>query len=247
MLELINIDKLPLDVQGKVNEYCRKLLDIHGANVTCIAVYGSAAGINFVPGVSDINIAVVFRALDFEVFKKSVPLSVMGRKHKITAPLFLTADYIKNSLDVFPIEFGEIKDNHLVICGEDVFSALTIEAKHIRLLCEEQIKGKLLRIRQAYLEHGNDPKVLKALLGDSLHALMPIFRQLVRLRGEEPSVDKVQILDQLAKLFALDTSSLLSIHQEKSRIVPMSLDQTEIHLRNYLQQLEILAHHVDEL
>ena len=66
--------------------------------------------------------------------------------------MFLTRDYVLNSLDVFPIEFSEIKDQYKVIFGDDIFKDVEIPSKDVRLLCEQQVKGKLLHLRQAYVE-----------------------------------------------------------------------------------------------
>lgn len=247
MTEFKSIDRLPVDVREKVVDYSRRLLDIHADNIVSIVVYGSAAGVNFTPGVSDINLAVVFRTLDLAVFTKTLKLAAGGRKDRITAPLFLTADYIHNSLDVFPIEFNEIKDQNIVIFGEDVFAPMEIDAKHLRLLCEAQIKGKLLRIRQAYLESGGKPGIIRHILTDSLNALIPVFRQLLRLKGVSPAARKEELLKQLAAQFSLDASALVAIHQHRSHAASLSPSRLEQYLKDYLGQLEQLAGHIDRL
>jgi hypothetical protein len=242
-----NIDQLPPEIQGKVAQYSQKLLDIHNSNIVSIAVYGSACSINFVPKVSDINIAVVFQQLDFSVFQKSLKLAAQGRKEKITAPLFLTREYILNSLDVFPIEFSEIRDHHLTIFGEDLFSTINVDAKHVRLLCESQIKGKLLRIRQAYLEVDGNWRSLKHVLRDSLNSLFPVFRQLLVLTGQEPLTHKEEMLKQIAEKFSLNAAPLIAVYQDKNKIVALHPSQIEQLLNEYCAQLEQLAHRIDQL
>src|SRR5437667_194921 len=83
---------------------------------------------------------------------QTLDLVKWGRKHRISTPLFMTKEYVLHSTDVFPIEFTEIKERHRIIFGEDIFKDLDIPFKDMRLLCEQQIKGKLLHLRQAYLE-----------------------------------------------------------------------------------------------
>ena len=161
---LKNIKEFPLLIQPAITEFANKLLEYLQDNVLSILVYGSAAGVNFNPGVSNINIAVIVKDLDFPVLNKSLGLVKWAHKHKIATPLFLTKSYILSALDVFPIEFTEIKEQHKVIFGEDIFMDLAIPLKDVRLLCEQQIKGKLLHLRQAYLDIGSNPSVLKKLL-----------------------------------------------------------------------------------
>ncbi len=124
--------------------------------------------------------------MSFLSSKQSLALVKSAHKHKIATPLFLTKEYILNALDVFPVEFTEIKEQHRVIFGEDIFKDLDIPLKDVRLLCEQQVKGKLLHLRQAYLETGPNPGILKNFLLSALSDLFPVFRQLIILKGQKP-------------------------------------------------------------
>lgn len=227
---LRNIQELPLAIQASVSQFALKLLDNLGDNIKTILLYGSAAGVNYKPGVSDVNIAVIVERLDFAVLKQASVLVKEGRRHKIAPPLFLTKDYVLNSLDVFPIEFSEIKAQHKTIFGEDFFAGLDIPLKDVRLLCEQQIKGKLLHLRQAYLDVGANPHVLKNFVSRAFNDLIPVFRQLIILKGQMPCEKKEDMFRQLAMIFSLDQQAL-----------------TENHFQNFLNQLEVLARHMDSL
>ena len=252
---------IPPSIQPIIIEFVHKLLKNSDDNVLSIVVYGSAAGpaiggsgpaiggsgVNYNHGVSNINIAVIVKNLDFSVLNQSLPLVQWGRKHRISTPLFLTKEYILNSLDVFPIEFSEIKEQHKVVFGEDIFKDLDIPLKDVRLLCEQQVKGKLLHLRQAYLDVGSNPSVLKNLLLSALSDLVPVFRQLIILKGQKPAQQKEEMLEQLAKIFSLDMASFLAVYHDKNRKVPISSNQVEAHLQNFLNQLENLSRHMDLL
>ncbi len=247
MPELKNIDQLPAKARERVSQYTRKLLDLHGENIESILVYGSAASPNFQPGVSNVNIAVIVRSLDFGVLQKSLKLSAWGNKRGFPAPLFLTRGYINTSVDVFPIEGSEIKESHIVIFGPDIFADLVVDVRHVRLFCEEQVKGKLLRLRQSYLDSQANPKLLRNLLIDSLNSLIPVFRQLVRLTGVQPAVEKDELLRQLAARFSINTEAFLAVHLDKNRPVPLNRALLHTHLKDYLHQLQQLADHIDHL
>jgi len=244
---LKNISEFPQPVQPVISEFASKLIENLNDNVHSILVYGSAAGGNYNPGISNINIAVIVKNLDFSVLNQSIAMVKSGRKHKISTPLFLTKEYILNSLDVFPIEFSEIKQQHKVIFGEDVFKDLDIPLKDVRLLCEQQVKGKLLHLRQAYLDIGSKPPVLKDLLSSVLSDLVPIFRQLIILKGQQPIEQKEQMLGQLARIFSLDLQPFLAIYHDKSKKSVIASHQVEAHYQNFLNQLENLSRHMDSL
>ena len=61
MAELVNLEKLPDEVKKKVVPYLQNLFEIHNENIVSVFVYGSAAGRDFVPKRSDINLLIVFR------------------------------------------------------------------------------------------------------------------------------------------------------------------------------------------
>ncbi|MDE2010130.1 MAG: hypothetical protein KGJ09_08645 [Candidatus Omnitrophica bacterium] len=251
---LKSITELPRTVQSPVAEFAAKLLEKAGDNVQSLLVYGSAAGCalgetggNYNHGVSNINIAVIVKELDFGLLRQSLDLVKWGRKHRISAPLFLTKEYILNALDVFPIEFGGIKERHKVIFGEDIFKDLDIPRKDVALLCEQQVKGKLLRLRQAYLETGTNPFALKKLLSGAFTDLVPVFMQLIRLKGQEPHGQKEEMLKQLAGTYSLDPGPFLAVYHDKNKKALISYRQVEAHLQNFLDQLESLSRHLDTL
>jgi hypothetical protein len=242
-----NIQEFPLSIQPLIGEFSQKLLDQLGDNVRTVLVYGSAAGVNYNPGISNINMAVIVKTLDFSVLNQSMGLVKWGHKHKIATPLFLTAEYILFSLDVFPVEFTEIKEQHKVIFGEEIFKDLDIPLKDVRLLCEQQIKGKLLHLRQAYLDIGPNPSVLKNLLLRALSDLVPVFRQLIILKGQKPAEEKEEMLKDLAAVFSLEQGPFLAVYHDKNKKIMISSRQVEDHFKNFLEQLESLSRHMDAL
>ena len=210
-------------------------------------VYGSAAGVGYNHGVSNINICVILKNLDFSVLKQNAALVKSVRRQNIAVPLFLTKEYILNALDVFPIEFSEIKEQHKVIYGEDLFKDLDIPLKDVRLLCEQQVKGKLLHLRQAYLASVT-PFDLKHYLASALNDLIPVFRQLIIIKGQKPCEEKEGLLRQLAGIFALDEDPLLHVYHNSTRKVPQKVRFLfEPYFQNFLAQLDKLSRHMDSL
>ncbi len=244
---IINEEKLHIEVQKKFIPYLKAMSNIHEDNLISIFVYGSAAGENYIPKVSDINSVFVFKDLKFSTFKSSLSVVSKGIFKKIAAPLFLTKSYINSSLDVFPIEFLDMKENHILLYGENILSGLEIKGDHIRLFCEQQIKGKLIRIRQAYLEVGLKKKGLEALLKESLNSLIPVFRNLIRLKGKQPSVNKAEIIRQLCHIFGLDENAFLPIYKDSTNDEKIANQEVVVFLEKFLNQIGKLAGMVDKL
>jgi hypothetical protein len=247
MAELKNLDKIPKEVRNKITPYVEELLKIHSDNIISVFIYGSATGRNYIPKLSDINLTVVFKELSFTNLRASLKLVNKGINNKIAAPLFLTKRHIDTSLDVFPVEFLEMRDNNVLIYGEDLLSQLDIKTYNIRFICEQQIKGKLIRIRQAYLEIGLRKRGIEALLKESLATLVPIFRNLIRLKGKQPPLEKSEMLIQFCEEFSLDKEVFLSIYRDASNDEKIAGKDVEFFLEKYIDQLQKLAVIVDQL
>ena len=61
-------------------------------------------------------------------------------KRKIRAPIIMTYGYLQSSLEVFPIQFLNMKTINELAYGEDVLKDINIEKSDLRLVCEKRIK-----------------------------------------------------------------------------------------------------------
>jgi hypothetical protein len=241
MMELTNVEKLSGEVRELVEPYAQKMLELLGKNICSIAVYGSAAGSDFVPKKSNVNLLIVCERVELSDLKRCFSLVKKGGRNRIVAPLFLTRRHMETSSDVFPIEFLDMRDFHQVIYGQSVFEGLEIGTENLRLECEEQLKGKLIRLRQVYLENGGKAKPVQAVLIESLSSLIPAFRGMIRLIGKEVPEAGIQVIDAVGQEFGVDAAIL-------SRVLNMSigkakLDKNEIEdfFGKYLTEIEKLT------
>lgn len=241
------LSKLSDHVKNKILPYFKELLTIHQDDIISIVIYGSACGVNYLPKISDINSLIIFRQLEFSHLKKSLKVIARGILKRITAPLVLTKEDIQSSVDIFPIEFWEMKENHVLIYGEDILSSFEIPPKYLRLFCEQQIKGKLIRIRQAYLEVGLNHRGMESLLKDSLTTLIPIFRTLIHLKGKVPPINKLKILEELCAEFQLAHDVFKTIYRSATQEERILRHKIDLFIGEYLKELEKLADAVDRI
>jgi len=247
VIELKNLDTLSPDIQPAVSWYSRSMLDLHQKNLRSILVYGSAAGADYIPKRSNINLMVIFENISFSVLKSSLKLIASGRKKRILAPLFLTEEHIASSCDTFPIEFLDIKEKHITLYGPDIFQKLKIEQSNLRLQCEQEIKGKLIRLRQSYLEMGMSKKPLEHLLIHSLTALIPAFRSIIRLKGDLPSQSREGIIREIAEGFQLQSEVFIKVLNLKEGKIGFKKSDLEKIMDDYLANLHELAKKIDDL
>lgn len=245
MADLKNVEKLNEHVQKKVTWFAEELLKIHTEQILSVSIYGSAIGADFCPKKSNINIVVIFRSLEIHVLEKILTLVKHAIKKNIVAPLCFSEDHMKTSCDTFPIEFLEIKEKHVCIYGDDPFETLAIDAAHMRLQCEQQAKSLLINLRQSYLEVGLEKKGIEKLIVESFRSVLPVFRTVLRLKGEAIPPENEQLIMQVASLAGLSASVFMMVLRDKSGDEKIGGTQAVDFLGTYLLELEKLARFID--
>jgi hypothetical protein len=246
-MQLKNLEKIHERARAHLQDYVAGLDTELGSSLKAVSVYGSATGPDFVPRRSNVNLAVVLDSLDEDVLTRLLDVVKWGAGKKIVPPLMLTPADIEASLDVFPLEYLEIRDSHVVIAGDDFFSSLEVETKDLRLECESQLKAAVLRTRQAYLEIGWRKKGAEEVLTTSLTSLIPVFRGMLRLKGEAPPRNKAEVIASLGKAFGVETGTFLSILRDKAGDERIEGEVAHAVLARYIDEITHLAGRVDDL
>jgi len=238
MADLVNLEKLNSHVRKVVVPFCQAMIGLHGDNLESISLYGSAVGEDFIPKESNVNLLFIMERIDSPDLKKSLKLVSQGRRKGIV-PLFLTSQHMKSSTDTFPIEFLEMKENYIVLYGRDILGELKVNSRNVRLQCEQQLKGGLIRLYQVYLEIGMKDKRIRSLLINSLTSFIPIFRSLLRLKGKVLPVKKRDIISDLEREFSVSGDIFLKVLQMKEG--KKVEDNLEKLFGDYLKQIERLC------
>ena len=79
------------------------------------------------------------------------PLTAQWAEFGNAPPLLFTWKIFKNSSDVLPFELLDMKENHIILHGEDVLKRLPISLANMRFQLEHELKGKLIQLRECYL------------------------------------------------------------------------------------------------
>ena len=242
------MEKLPSKVQKILVPYISKLVSVLDDNVVSVLLYGSVTGEGYDSKHSDINVAVILKDNSIRALKPALKIIRDGLKHKITVPLFLTSEYINMSLDTFPIEFIGMRETSMILYGEDILGDVNIRNEDIRRECEYQLKGKLLTLRQAYMEQGLKNQSLEKLIKTSLRSLFPVLRNVLRIKCDSvPPLDKREILRRVAEEFDVDTNSFLEVLNDTVSDGRIGGQSAELFIDSFLIQLEKLSVIVDKL
>jgi hypothetical protein len=221
--------------------------DIYGGDLVSIMLYGSATGKDYRPGKSDINFMIVLSEEGIERLDKAFEIEKKWRKRNVAIPLFLTENYVKTSMDVFPIEYLNFQRNYTPVYGKDILKDLSFDPKFVRLQCEREIKGKLLLLREAYLETSGKGRALKDVISQSIRAFVAIFEALLHVKGLELPNEKLQIIRGTAQAFDLDSSVFEKLLDVKDDKIKPGNDEMRGLFQKYLAEVRKLSKQVDAL
>ena len=239
--------KSPQDPKEIFPEIIDDYKGLLGDDLISIILYGSATGQDYRPGKSDINFMMVLSEEGIDRLEKVFKMIDKWRKRKVATPLFLTEIYAESSLDVFPIEYLSFQRNHILVYGEDILADLSFDSECLRLQCEREIKGKLLLLREAFLETAGKGNALKGLMSQSLQAFMAIFDALLYLKGKEIPRLKRDAVRLTCETFDLDSmlfEKVLDIKEEKVKLKDAEINAF---FQAYLKEIRKLSRIVDKL
>jgi hypothetical protein len=104
-------------------------------------------------------------------------------KAGLATPLLIAAREFERSLDAFPLEFGAILADHVVVSGSNPFAALAVDAADVRRACEVQARSHLLHLREGFLETRGRGDALSDLIVQSAGAFAALVGSVARLEG----------------------------------------------------------------
>ena len=159
-----------------------ELIAAHPGNLHSIHIVGSAVIPDYNENLSDINSVVVLNTMDLAFLQFLAPLGKKYGKKRIAAPLVMTPEYIRTSLDAFPVEFHDFKLIHKTVYGEDLFKSIELSRQYLRLQCEREIKVKLIGLRQGYLSSLGHREHYESVLVKTFTGSMALLRARARNR-----------------------------------------------------------------
>ena len=209
MVENLDFKGLPSMAANKIRPFFEEVMQCCPEKVHSVYVTGSAVTPDFRESTSDVNSLIVLNDLHFEFFKFLAPLGKKFKSKGIAAPLVMTPSYIQDSLDVFPMEFLELRLIHKTALGPDIVQNLEIDPVLLRLQCEREIKTRLIGLWNGYISSTGETDMIAQLLYRSIKGCMPLFRSIVFLLGKLPPIKKMDGIGAISDNTGIDKDILI--------------------------------------
>ena len=210
-------------------------------------ITGGAMNPGFDPGKRHVNVLVVTRELSISRLDDVAAAVPTSNKPPHIDPMFMTMQQVQRSLDVFPIEWLDLKERHWRLEGVDLFDSLEVPQTYLRLQIEQELRGKHLRLKQEYLIGAGQPERLHAALARLASGFHTLFRSLIRLNGEAPPASLDRVIARVAEIHDLDANALQGAHKLRALRKHPGADETRAIYKAFLTQVERLTGAVDAL
>src|SRR5581483_6237860 len=203
--------------EALLNEFTTKLRAAAGENLTSVILYGSAADGEFHPQYSDLNLLCIFRDTSFASLNKISGAVEWWRKKKHHPPLVVTEKELRDTADVFSIEFIDMKQRHRILYGNDALRGLNIPMHLHRSQLEYELREKLFLLRQHMLLAGSDEKALWEAMLNSLSSFTTLFRHALIEMGEAARKHSLEAVQELASRLNFDASGFVQLMDVRAR------------------------------
>jgi hypothetical protein len=240
--------------KGKVKRLVDELKQLYEERLVSVCVYGSSVFSDADTGkpgphTPDINVTVILTDITATDLEKASSVSKWWETVGHCLPVFFSEAEWLRSADVFALEYADIRDNHHLVYGKDLFSTTRIEPDALRLVCELELHRKLIFLRQRLLVYRDKPKVLQDLLEGSINNLAALFRGVLRLRSTADLVPMSSdtVFHELAKsIEGFDPKPFVTLNAKKLGGGKVSSHDVLNLYAVVVQQLGLVTAYVDQ-
>lgn len=197
-----------------------QIREILGTNLVLVAQYNTG----------DVkSTLVVCNTIDFDTLKNLKQLKEI--------PLVFTKEELINGIDVFPIEFLNIKQHHNMLFGEDILKDIVISKSNLRRQLEFEFRSKLIHLREHYLHFKG--KDIEKLILSAVPTLCPIIGALLYLGDME---DKEDMVGLISNKYGVDLHILEEIQDIRKGKAKFKNDKEQ-----YIKELINVLHDIGKI
>jgi len=230
-----------------IGEFVERLRAAGGSNLKSVILYGSAAGGDYTPDYSDLNLLCVLGEASFAAITALAPAVEWWGRQRHHAPLLMTADDLRRGADVFSIEFLDMQQCYRVLWGEDALKGLEIPMKLHRAQVEYELREKVILLRQRLLAvAGNDGAKWELLLR-SVPAFGTLARHALLASGEAGVMSKRDAVAKLAAKGGFDAAPIMQLFEIREGKVDRKTVKVDDMFARYLNAVERITAAVDAM
>ena len=234
-------------METRFNEMVTRLQEAQHEGLVSVILSGPAIVAQGNAQPADYHLLIVAESLGLQDLKRLSAALKWWEGAGFARPICFTRKELLASLDVFPVEFREIKRGYRVLFGEDLLNGVEISNANLRLLLEYEMRGKFVRLRSLYLPSSDDSQRLSKLLTDSVTTFAQYLRTVPELVGEEPPLSRLSIVRRAGELLNVDPAPLVRVLRMRDEGAHLFGIEIQDLFESYLKCLEEMIEAIDRI
>ncbi len=203
-----------------------KIKELLGENLVTLAEYYTG---------DETNLLAICNTLGFDELQKLKQLKEI--------PFIFTKEELTDGVDVFPIEFLNIRQHHKIHNGDDILKDIGISKENLRRQLEFEFRSKLIHLRRQYLQLKG--KHLETLILSAVPTLVPIIGGLIYLKDLHYT-DTQDMFRVVSEGYGIDVQVLKEIHDIRMGKAKLRKDK-EHYIRELIRVLTDIGEIVDNI
>jgi predicted nucleotidyltransferase len=238
----LDLLKVPDSIKKDIESFAVQLAELYGDDLISIVVFGSAVSGGYSEKNSDVNFLVIYSELNIADLGVVASLAQDWARKRRFAPRFLSRRNLLDSARYFQIDMMDMRDAHVVLCGEDLLSTLKVSRSDMHWQLAHEIKRMRMRIKQQYWRAAGDTPLLQRILLNRFSSLLYLLRTLLFLMDRPVLTSPGEIADAAIGPLDLDAGFVKQMLELKR--VGRELSRAE--LIESFNRLMVMIRKVDE-
>ncbi|QDT02045.1 hypothetical protein K227x_04160 [Rubripirellula lacrimiformis] len=172
------------DVQTNVDWFVARVKESLQDNLRNVTVYGPAVTSIYDARKHQIHPLIVVESRSVDRLLALAAHSKGASKRRIGPPLIVTDRALRQSCDVFPLEWIDIAQFHETVFGDPVLADLAPQASHVRLQCERDLRSLDILLQRGILASGGKPQRIDRLEQEASDSMIRVLRGIGWLSGD---------------------------------------------------------------
>ncbi len=188
---------------------------VAGGRILSITMYGDAVSHEYRPGESKVDILIVLNDVSMDVLTAFSRVQAFWMRRGISSPLYLSPVLIESLIDIFPLEFLDMRHAYRVLYGEDFLADLRIKKNSLRLQCERELACLALHLRLEFVGACRDARKMKKTLALSMRRLNPILKGILAVYERKIPTSSTDLISAVEDICGLEASVLYNLYNSR--------------------------------
>jgi len=192
-----------------------------------------------------VEIIIIPSEMNIVLLEKISPIiSKYSERLEISAEV-MTYEEILLSSDVFPVRYLELKKNHAVVLGEDLLGELDISREHLRLHCEQELRGFSKELRSDFMSCYPDSGRLFGALVKTLPTFLLNLKHFVEFKTGEVVPTVKEVVEKAAAITGIRFQAVEEIFASRRNPAAFNLEKLKSLYSDFIVIAEALTRQAD--